>query len=190
MSASSIIVGESSNGISLFPKSPENTVLVFLPFSSTQTSIMLEPNICPASLNLTCICGVISIISSYWTGSNISKHFAASSAVYSGGRSFSPFLILFLFFHSASISWMCPLSGNIKAHKSQVALCAYILFLKPSLYNFGILPEWSIWACVNSIKSISFGSYSNGSAFCSSSSAFPCHIPQSTKNFFPAASTK
>ena len=104
VSAVSIIVGSPSNGISLFPKSPVNTVFVVFPSSVTHSSIMLEPNMCPASLNLTCISFVISIISSYCTSWNISKHFAASSAVYSGGTSFSPFLTLFLFFHSFSIS--------------------------------------------------------------------------------------
>ena len=64
-SASSIIVGSLSNGISLFPKSPVNTVFVCFPFSFTHNSIILEPNMCPASLNLTCISGVISIIWSY-----------------------------------------------------------------------------------------------------------------------------
>ena len=130
------------------------------------------------------------MIWSYCTGSKISSDFAASSAVYIGGISFSPFLSLFLFFHWLSISCICPLSGNIKAHRSHVALCAYILFLNPSLYSFGILPEWSICACVNNIKSISCGLNANSSAFSSSISAFPCHIPQSTKNFFPQASTK
>jgi len=90
--------------MSLFPKSPVNTVFVSLSSSFTQTSIILEPSICPASLNLTCISGVISIILSYCTASNISKHFTASSAVYIGGTGFSPLLILFLFFHSASVS--------------------------------------------------------------------------------------
>ena len=189
-SVESIIVGESNNGISLFPKSPVNTVFVSFSPSFAQISIILEPNICPASLNLTWISGVISITLSYETGLNNSKECAASSAVYSGGNGFSPFLSLFLFFHSISISCICPLSGNIKLHKSQVALCAYIGFLYPSLYNFGILPEWSIWACVSKTKSISWTLKSNGASFSYSCSALPWNIPQSTRNFFPAASTK
>ena len=39
--------------MSLFPRSPENTVFVLFPSSSTHNSIILDPNICPASLNLT-----------------------------------------------------------------------------------------------------------------------------------------
>ena len=86
------MVGESNKGISLFPKSPVNTVLVSFPSSFVHNSITLEPNICPASLNLTWISSVISIISSYCTGSKISNDLAASSAVYKGSTSFSPFL--------------------------------------------------------------------------------------------------
>ena len=47
------MVGSESSGISLFPKSPENTVFVVFPSSSTQISIIADPSICPASLNLT-----------------------------------------------------------------------------------------------------------------------------------------
>ena len=121
---SSIIVGELSSGMSLFPISPVNTVFVVFPSSSTHNSIMLEPSMCPASLNRTCILSVMSIMLSYCTASNICRHFAASSAVYNGSLGFSPLRILFLFFHSDSISCMCPLSGSISAHKSHVALCA------------------------------------------------------------------
>ena len=82
------------------------------------------------------------------------------------------------------------LSGNIIEHKSQVAFVAYIGPLYPSLYNFGILPEWSICACVNNIKSTVVTSYKNGASFSNSSFACPWYNPQSTKNFFPAPSTK
>ena len=67
---------------------------------------------------------------------------------------------------------------------------AYIGFLKPSLYSFGILPEWSMCAWVSSIKSNSFTSNAKGDEFSHSSCAAPWYIPQSTKNFLPAASTK
>ena len=67
---------------------------------------------------------------------------------------------------------------------------AYIGFLKPSLYSFGILPEWSMCAWVSSIKSNSFTSNAKGDEFSHSSCAAPWYIPQSTKNFLPAVSTK
>ena len=134
--------------------------------------------------------GSISIISSYLIGLKISIDFIASAAVYNGGNASLPSLFLFLFLHSISISCICPLSGNIIEHKSQVAFVAYIGLLYPSLYNFGILPEWSMCACVKSIKSISFTSNKKGSEFFISSFVLPWYIPQSTINFFPAPSTK
>ena len=85
---------------------------------------------------------------------------------------------------------MCPLSGSIIEHSSHVAFVAYTGPLKPSLYNFGIRPEWSICACVKSMKSMSAGLYKNGASFSISSVAFPWYIPQSTKNLLPAPSTK